>query len=74
ESSVGAYPIETVKTMSKIVVAAEQELLSRGLQQLVPGTKPRTQHRVHTSSQTYATPTICTYAALRHPPQKSTVS
>lgn len=29
ESSVGAYPIETVKTMSKIVVAAEQELLSR---------------------------------------------
>lgn len=25
ESSVGAYPIETVKTMSKIVVAAEQE-------------------------------------------------
>ncbi|MEU5621388.1 hypothetical protein ABZ774_31385, partial [Streptomyces sp. NPDC047802] len=36
--------------------------------------KNRTQHRVHTSSQTYATPTICTYAALRHPPQKSTVS
>lgn len=29
ESSVGAYPIETVKTMSKIVVAAEEELLSR---------------------------------------------
>ncbi|WP_067415749.1 pyruvate kinase [Streptomyces sampsonii] len=43
ESSVGAYPIETVKTMSKIVVAAEQELLSRGLQPLVPGKKPRTQ-------------------------------
>ncbi|MFD8122437.1 pyruvate kinase [Streptomyces albidoflavus] len=42
-SSVGAYPIETVKTMSKIVVAAEQELLSRGLQPLVPGKKPRTQ-------------------------------
>ncbi|WP_066947525.1 pyruvate kinase [Streptomyces lushanensis] len=43
ESSVGAYPVETVKTMSKIVVAAEQELLSKGLQPLVPGKKPRTQ-------------------------------
>jgi pyruvate kinase len=43
ESSVGAYPIETVKTMSKIVIAAEQELLSQGLQPLVQGKKPRTQ-------------------------------
>jgi pyruvate kinase len=43
ESSVGAYPVETVKTMSRIVQAAEQELLSRGLQPLVPGKKPRTQ-------------------------------
>ncbi|MFJ4923469.1 pyruvate kinase [Streptomyces sp. NPDC088725] len=43
ESSVGAYPIETVKTMSKIVVAAEEELLSKGLQPLVAGKKPRTQ-------------------------------
>ncbi|WP_101255681.1 pyruvate kinase [Streptomyces barkulensis] len=43
ESSVGQYPIETVKTMSKIVQAAEEELLSRGLQPLVPGKKPRTQ-------------------------------
>jgi pyruvate kinase len=43
ESSVGKYPIETVKTMSKIVAAAEEELLSRGLQPLVPGKKPRTQ-------------------------------
>jgi pyruvate kinase len=43
ESSVGAYPIETVKTMSKIVKAAEEELLSKGLQPLVPGKKPRTQ-------------------------------
>ncbi|MDT0441280.1 pyruvate kinase [Streptomyces johnsoniae] len=43
ESSVGRYPIETVKTMSKIVVAAESELLSRGLLPLVPGKKPRTQ-------------------------------
>ncbi|MEV6104745.1 pyruvate kinase [Streptomyces sp. NPDC051940] len=43
ESSVGKYPIETVKTMSRIVEAAEGELLSRGLQPLVPGKKPRTQ-------------------------------
>ncbi|MER6093773.1 pyruvate kinase [Streptomyces bluensis] len=43
ESSVGAFPIETVKTMSKIVAAAEEELLSKGLQPLVPGKKPRTQ-------------------------------
>ncbi|MFF0727841.1 pyruvate kinase [Streptomyces sp. NPDC004134] len=43
ESSVGKYPIETVKTMARIVVAAEDELLSRGLQPLVPGKKPRTQ-------------------------------
>ncbi|MGP4000193.1 pyruvate kinase [Streptomyces sp. 8N706] len=43
ESSVGKYPIETVKTMSRIVSAAEEELLSRGLQPLVPGKKPRTQ-------------------------------
>ncbi|MBW1601515.1 pyruvate kinase [Streptomyces sp. JJ66] len=43
ESSVGQFPIETVKTMSKIVIAAEQELLSKGLQPLVPGKKPRTQ-------------------------------
>lgn len=43
ESSVGRYPIETVKTMSKIIVAAEQELLSRGLQPLAPSKKPRTQ-------------------------------
>ncbi|MFE5208590.1 pyruvate kinase [Streptomyces sp. NPDC056600] len=43
ESSVGAYPIETVRTMSRIVQAAEEELLSKGLQPLVPGKKPRTQ-------------------------------
>ncbi|MET9223931.1 pyruvate kinase [Streptomyces sp. NPDC088197] len=43
ESSVGKYPIETVKTMSRIVVAAEEELLCRGLQPLAPGKKPRTQ-------------------------------
>lgn len=43
ESSVGAFPVETVKTMSKIVTAAEQELLAKGLQPLVTGKKPRTQ-------------------------------
>ncbi|MEZ0065911.1 pyruvate kinase [Streptacidiphilus sp. MAP12-20] len=43
ESSVGKYPIETVQTMSRIVEAAEQELLSQGLQPLNPGRKPRTQ-------------------------------
>ncbi|MBY8881557.1 pyruvate kinase [Actinacidiphila acidipaludis] len=43
ESSVGKYPIETVKTMSRIVEAAEEELLRRGLQPLAPGKKPRTQ-------------------------------
>jgi pyruvate kinase len=43
ESSVGRYPVETVKTMSRIVEAAEEELLSKGLQPLVPGKKPRTQ-------------------------------
>jgi pyruvate kinase len=43
ESSVGAYPVETVRTMSRIVQAAEEELLAKGLQPLVPGKKPRTQ-------------------------------
>ncbi len=43
ESSVGQYPVETVNTMSRIVEAAEEELLSKGLQPLVPGKKPRTQ-------------------------------
>ncbi|MFJ4437258.1 pyruvate kinase [Streptomyces sp. NPDC088923] len=43
ESSVGAYPIETVKTMSKIVTAAEDALLSQGLKPLDEGKKPRTQ-------------------------------
>ncbi|MFB7497068.1 pyruvate kinase [Streptomyces sp. NPDC056161] len=43
ESSVGAYPVETVRTMSRIVDAADEELLSKGLQPLVQGKKPRTQ-------------------------------
>ncbi|WP_377269327.1 pyruvate kinase [Peterkaempfera sp. SMS 1(5)a] len=43
ESSVGKYPVETVRTMGRIIEAAEGELLSRGLQPLNPGRKPRTQ-------------------------------
>ncbi|MEV6208185.1 pyruvate kinase [Kitasatospora sp. NPDC051914] len=43
ESSVGKYPVETVKTMSRIAEKAEEELLSQGLQPLNPGRKPRTQ-------------------------------
>jgi pyruvate kinase len=43
ESSVGKYPCETVKTMSRIIESAEEELLSVGLQPLNPGRKPRTQ-------------------------------
>jgi pyruvate kinase len=42
ESSVGKYPIETVKTMSRIIEAAEVELLKQGLWPL-NGRKPRTQ-------------------------------
>ncbi|MDH6112851.1 pyruvate kinase [Kitasatospora sp. MAP12-15] len=43
ESSVGKYPVETVKTMSRICETAEEELISQGLQPLNPGRKPRTQ-------------------------------
>ncbi|MFE0464720.1 pyruvate kinase, partial [Kitasatospora sp. NPDC058965] len=43
ESSVGKYPVETVRTMSRIAEQAELELLSQGLQPLNPGRKPRTQ-------------------------------
>ncbi|PYC78418.1 pyruvate kinase [Streptomyces tateyamensis] len=43
ESSVGKYPIETVRTMSRIAEEAEIELLAQGLQPLNPGRKPRTQ-------------------------------
>ncbi|WP_129839152.1 pyruvate kinase [Streptomyces sp. RFCAC02] len=43
ETSVGRYPVETVGTMSRIVVAAEAELLARGLSPLTEENKPRTQ-------------------------------
>ncbi|WP_062211319.1 pyruvate kinase [Streptomyces sp. NBRC 109706] len=43
ETSVGRYPVETVRTMSRIVVAAEAELLAEGLAPLTDENKPRTQ-------------------------------
>ncbi|WP_103503732.1 MULTISPECIES: pyruvate kinase [unclassified Streptomyces] len=43
ETSVGAYPNETVRTMSRIAAAAEEDMLSRGLPTLTDATKPHTQ-------------------------------
>ncbi|MGW1951805.1 pyruvate kinase [Streptomyces sp. NPDC001920] len=43
ETSVGKYPIETVRTMAKIVEAAEEDLLAKGLSPLTERSKPRTQ-------------------------------
>ncbi|NJQ02469.1 pyruvate kinase [Streptomyces zingiberis] len=43
ETSVGKHPVQTVHTMSRIVEAAEQELLTQGLPPLVATHKPRTQ-------------------------------
>ena len=43
ETSVGKYPIETVKVMSRIVTAAEEEILAAGLPPLTEQNKPRTQ-------------------------------
>jgi pyruvate kinase len=43
ETSVGAYPVETVRTMSRIVTAAEEDMLARGLPPLTESTKPHTQ-------------------------------
>ncbi|MCQ4081462.1 pyruvate kinase [Streptomyces sp. RB6PN25] len=43
ETSVGKYPIETVKTMSRIVAAAEEDMLAVGLAPLTERNKPRTQ-------------------------------
>ncbi|SOD58503.1 pyruvate kinase [Streptomyces zhaozhouensis] len=43
ETSVGRYPVETVRTMSRIVEAAENELLAEGLTPLADAEKPRTQ-------------------------------
>jgi pyruvate kinase len=43
ETSVGKYPIGTVRTMSRIVEAAEEDLLTAGLAPLTESSKPRTQ-------------------------------
>src|SRR6185312_1796284 len=43
ETSVGKYPIVTVKTMGRIVEAAEEDILAKGLPPLTERNKPRTQ-------------------------------
>jgi pyruvate kinase len=43
ETSVGKHPIETVKTMSRIAEAAEEDMLAPGLPPLTEHNKPRTQ-------------------------------
>ncbi|GAA0458624.1 pyruvate kinase [Streptomyces sp. NPDC046215] len=43
ETSVGKYPVETVKTMGRIVTAAEEDVLAKGLPPLSERNKPRTQ-------------------------------
>ncbi|CAL9552300.1 Pyruvate kinase [Streptomyces sp. enrichment culture] len=43
ETSVGTHPIETVRTMAKIVEAAEEDQLAKGLPPLTEHNKPRTQ-------------------------------
>ncbi|MFF4170391.1 pyruvate kinase [Streptomyces sp. NPDC001744] len=43
ETSVGRHPVETVRTMSRIVRAAEKDVLAKGLPPLTERSKPRTQ-------------------------------
>lgn len=43
ETSIGAYPVAAVRTMGRIVEAAEEEVLARGLPPLSARGKPRTQ-------------------------------
>ncbi|GGW18828.1 pyruvate kinase [Streptomyces libani subsp. rufus] len=43
ETSVGKYPVATVRTMAKIVAAAEEDMLAKGLPPLTDRNKPRTQ-------------------------------
>lgn len=43
ETSVGKYPVETVRTMARIVTAAEADVLAKGLPPLTERNKPRTQ-------------------------------
>ncbi|MGZ3114947.1 pyruvate kinase [Streptomyces sp. H62] len=43
ETSVGKHPIDTVRTMARIVEAAEEDILAKGLPPLTDRNKPRTQ-------------------------------
>ena len=43
ETSVGRFPVETVRTMGRIVAAAEEDMLADGLKPLTESAKPRTQ-------------------------------
>ncbi|MEU6234209.1 pyruvate kinase [Kitasatospora sp. NPDC047058] len=43
ETSVGKYPVETVRTMGRIIEAAETDVLAAGLPPLTTTNKPRTQ-------------------------------
>ncbi|MFD9432496.1 pyruvate kinase [Streptomyces sp. NPDC060002] len=43
ETSVGKHAIQTVRTMAKIVEAAEEDILAKGLPDLTESNKPRTQ-------------------------------
>ncbi|MEW1909040.1 pyruvate kinase [Kitasatospora sp. NPDC085895] len=43
ETSVGKYPVETVRTMGRIIEAAEEDVLAAGLPPLTDRNKPRTQ-------------------------------
>ncbi|GHF63040.1 pyruvate kinase [Streptomyces thermodiastaticus] len=43
ETSVGKHPVVTVRTMAKILAAAEEDLLAKGLSPLTDSSKPRTQ-------------------------------
>uniref|UniRef100_A0AAU1UGC9 Pyruvate kinase n=1 Tax=Streptomyces sp. NBC_00119 TaxID=2975659 RepID=A0AAU1UGC9_9ACTN len=43
ETSVGKYPVETVRTMGRIIEAAEEDILAKGLPPLTDRNKPRTQ-------------------------------
>ncbi|WP_432136019.1 MULTISPECIES: pyruvate kinase [unclassified Streptomyces] len=43
ETSVGKHAVESVRTMAKIVAAAEEDILAKGLPPLTESSKPRTQ-------------------------------
>ncbi|MGW2399931.1 pyruvate kinase [Kitasatospora sp. NPDC001664] len=43
ETSVGKYPVETVRTMARIISAVEDDVLAAGLPPLTDSNKPRTQ-------------------------------